>query len=272
MAGWMAGRGWMARGLGVAALALVATQALAVPGRVILLRHGEKQDAERLCPVGRARAEALAAQHLGRAAAASLFRPGETPKAFFAITPHTLETIAPSARSWALPVITYAALPGTAGEIRKALLDAQTRQFAQDLLADPRWDGATVVVAWEHDHIAKTASAHAHKTGPEKAKAAAKEAVEGPAGIAAAIARADARPELASTLYDLLGLSRFADAPPNWPSETYDYFWIIDFDPKTGQATSFQMVKQVYTAPDAGLPQNAWGEPDGLTAASGCAL
>ncbi|WP_454917575.1 hypothetical protein [Xanthobacter sediminis] len=262
----------MARGVCAAALVLTATQAAAVPGRIILLRHGEKQNSERLCPIGQDRAQALAAQHLGREATASLFRPGETPNAFFAITPHTLETIAPSARSWALPVITYAALPDASGAIHDTLLDAQTRQFAQDVLTDPRWDGATVVVAWEHGHIAKTASGHARKTEHEKDKAAAKETAESPVETEAALARADRRLELPATLYDLLGLSRFAAAPRKWPGDTYDYFWIIDFDPNTRQASSFEMVKQVYTAPFADVPQNDWGQPNGLTAASNCRL
>ncbi|MFG1391284.1 hypothetical protein [Xanthobacter agilis] len=269
----MMGRtGWMAAGLGVVVMALTIGEAAALPARIILLRHGEKQDAYRLCAVGMERAQALAAQHLGRDATTSLFRPGEVPKAFFAMTLHTLETITPSARSWGQPVITYAALPDASGTLSADLLNAQTQQFARDLLTDPRWDGATVVVTWEHDHIAKTTSGHAKKTGPEKAEAAAKEAAKGPAHAAAAVAKDDARPEASSTLYDLFDLARFTEALSNWPSETYDYFWIIDFDPDTRQASSFKMLKQVYGGPFASVPQNEWGQPNGLTAASGCQL
>lgn len=267
----MARGGWL-RGACALLVALTATEAAALPGRIILLRHGEKQDAYRLCPVGASRAQGLAAQHLGRDAGASVFRPGETPKAFFAITLHTLETITPSAVSWGQPVITYAALPAASGQIPEALLNGQTEQLARDLLTDPRWDGATVVVTWEHDHIAKTVSGHAKKTAQEKAEAAARDADRSAAKIEREIGKADARPEAPSTLYDLFGLARFAQALSNWPSETYDYFWIIDFDPDTRQASSFQMVKQVYTGTYAPLPQNDWGQPDGLTAASGCQL
>ncbi|MFG1478198.1 histidine phosphatase family protein [Xanthobacter sp. V4C-4] len=269
----MAGRGVMLAG-GACALAMVlaASEAVALPGRIILLRHGEKQDAYRLCPVGLSRAQGLAAQHLGRDASASLFRPGETPKGFFAITLHTLETIAPSAASWGQPVITYAALPDASGALADTLLNAQTQQLARDLLTDPRWDGATVVVTWEHDHIAKTVSGHAGKDAAEKAEAAAREASRSPQKLEAAVVKADGRPEAPSTLFDLFGLARFAEALSNWPGETYDYFWIIDFDPNTREASSFQKVRQVYSGPYAALPQNEWGQPDGLTAASGCQL
>lgn len=269
----MAGQGARIAGAmcGVAVM-LAANAALALPNRIILLRHGEKQDAYRLCAVGNERAQALAAQHLGRAATNSLFRPGEVPKAFFAMTLHTLETITPSAQSWGQPVITYAALPDAAGTISDALLNAQTQQMARDLLTDPRWDGATVVVTWEHDHIAKTVSGGAKKSPEEKAEAAAKEEARSPAANAAAAVRADARPEAGSTLYDLFGLARFTQALGNWPGETYDYFWIIDFDPNTREASSFTAVKQVYTAPFTSVPQNDWGQPNGLTAASGCQL
>lgn len=265
-------RGWVRGGLCAGMLALSGMPSWALPARIILLRHGEKHDAYRLCAVGQQRAQALADQYLGKKAATSLFGPGEAPKGFFAMTLHTLETIAPSARSWGQPVITFAALPDATGELSDTLLNAQTQQLARDLLTDPRWDGATVVVTWEHDHIAKTQADGGKATEADKAKAAAADAARSPAQLEAAVARADARPEDPSTLYDLFGLARLRETLSNWPGETYDYFWIIEFDPNTRQASSFKMVKQVYGAPYAGVPQNDWGVPDGLTAASGCQL
>ena len=71
--------------------------AFAAPSRIIILRHGEKEDAWRLCGVGQERADALAATYLGRNAAQSLFAAGEEPAAFLAITLHTLELAAPAA-------------------------------------------------------------------------------------------------------------------------------------------------------------------------------
>jgi hypothetical protein len=63
---------------------------LAIPARIIILRHGEKADKWKLCDVGQERAAALAVNYLGRGAAKSLFAPLEVPGAFFAITLHTL--------------------------------------------------------------------------------------------------------------------------------------------------------------------------------------
>ena len=60
--------------------------ALATPKRLIILRHGEKAGSWRLCGVGQARADALAASYLGRNAANSLFAAGEEPAAILAIT------------------------------------------------------------------------------------------------------------------------------------------------------------------------------------------
>lgn len=224
---------------------LAAGAAAAAPARIILLRHGEKLNDWQLCPVGVQRSQALKAQHLGKGAADSLFRPGETPKAFFAITLHTLELITPAATSWGEPVITYSVLPeGTVAGFQEQL-NAQTRLAAHDWLTDPRWDGATIVVTWEHDHIAKVIP-------PGKA-----DKKQAPAPV---------------TLYDLLGLAKFPDAPANWPDATYDYFWIIDFDPATKAPSAFKMEKQVFTGAFAGVPQNDWGAPNGLTAASKCQL
>ena len=91
--------------------------AFAAPSRIIILRHGEKEDAWRLCGVGEQRAQALAANYLGRNAANSLFASGEKPAAFLAITLHTLELAAPAAATWSLPLTLYAA-PPTSGHKR----------------------------------------------------------------------------------------------------------------------------------------------------------
>jgi len=67
--------------------------AVATPSRIIILRHGEKEDAWKLCGVG----QALAANYLDRNAAKSLFADGEGPATFLAITLHALELAAPAA-------------------------------------------------------------------------------------------------------------------------------------------------------------------------------
>ena len=45
------------------------TTVLATPARIIILRHGEKANAYKLCDIGRERAEALITTYLGRGAA-----------------------------------------------------------------------------------------------------------------------------------------------------------------------------------------------------------
>ena len=90
------------------AIALLATfshpqLAAAVPREIVLLRHGEKQNAFALCPTGVQRSLALKASYLGKGASPSLFETGEAPAAFFVITLHTLELATPAAASWAFP-------------------------------------------------------------------------------------------------------------------------------------------------------------------------
>jgi hypothetical protein len=115
------------------------------PARIIILRHAEKQDHSSLCPMGARRAQALAEQYLGRNAQPSLFAQGEQPAAMLAMTPHTIETITPSAQSWPLSVVSYAD-PDE---------DAATQAAAHDVLTDANYDGKIVVMTWEHKHIAK---------------------------------------------------------------------------------------------------------------------
>src|SRR5512144_2641236 len=128
--------------------------ALATPKRLIILRHGEKAGSWRLCGVGQARADALAASYLGRNAANSLFAAGEEPAAILAITLHTLELAAPAAATWDLPVTLYSVLPQKNVEAFDKALDRRTEEAAAALLANPAWQGKTVVMVWEHKHIA----------------------------------------------------------------------------------------------------------------------
>src|SRR5882757_8292701 len=83
----------------VAAAALANSAAFSEPARIIILRHGEKQNGYQLCEVGTQRAQALASRYLGKGAEASLFAEGGAPDAFFAITPHTLELVSPAGGS-----------------------------------------------------------------------------------------------------------------------------------------------------------------------------
>ncbi len=58
----------MAIGLAAFAGVLGGEAAQAQPSRIIIARHGEKKDGAKLCKVGKLRAQALAAQYLGKGA------------------------------------------------------------------------------------------------------------------------------------------------------------------------------------------------------------
>jgi hypothetical protein len=225
--------------------ALAPAAASAVPARIILLRHGEKQPGFGLCSVGISRGQGLAQHHLGQGTPDSLFAAGEAPAAFFAITPHTVELATPAANAWNLPVITYPVMPWP--QLPKPAidrrLDLQTQAAAHDILENPAWAGRTVVMVWEHDHIAN-------------------------AGVEAAA------PGERVTLRQLLNLDRLPDAdklvPRTWPDGSYNFFWVIEYDPASTIPTGFRSIKQVFPGFYADLPHNDWGMPDGLRPISGC--
>jgi hypothetical protein len=213
--------------------------AFAAPSRVIILRHGEKEDAWQLCGIGQERAAALAANYLGRDSADSLFAAGEGPAAFLAVTLHTLELAQPAATTWSLPITLYSVLPQK-DEDKDQALNRATQQAASDLMSNPAWQGKTVVMAWEHKHIAN-----------------------------AKLERAFSDEKV--TLRQLLKLDKLTNVP-DWPSGNYDYFWIVDFAKDSAMPTGFRMVKQEFSGTYANLPSNDWGEPNGLTAKSKCDL
>jgi hypothetical protein len=209
-----------------------AHDASANPARIVILRHGEKQDAYRLCDVGVQRAQALAGRHLGKGAQASLFADGSAPDAFFVITLHTLELASPAATTWGKPLIIYSALPqqGQSRADAALVLNQRTQQAAADVMTN--WSGKTVVMAWEHDHIAN-----------EKLEAA--------------------FPGQKVTLRQLLNLDAIGTVPKTWPGSNYDYFWIVDYG-QGDSPTRFQMSKQTFTTPYQKVPSNDWGAPNKL--------
>jgi hypothetical protein len=101
-------------------------------------------------------------------------------------------------------------------------------------MQNPRWESQTIVMVWEHHHIADAALDAAY---PE-----------------------------AVTLRKLLRLDRLEGVPETWSGENYDYFWIVDLDSATGEPKAFRAVKQILR----GVPTNDWGAPNGLTPESGC--
>ena len=130
--------------------------ALATPARIIILRHGEKATAYKLCDIGRERAEALAttlSRPWRRQIALSQRRGARRDPRHHL---HTLELASPSAASWGEPLTLYSLLPDKdADEDEKAeLLNRRTQEAAHDVMTDPRYAGKTVVMVWEHKHIA----------------------------------------------------------------------------------------------------------------------
>jgi hypothetical protein len=229
----------LAAALATASMAI----AVAAPARIIILRHGEKADEWKLCETGQQRAKALAANYLGRGAAKSLFASGEEPGFFFAITLHTLELASPAVASWNKPLILYSVVPET-GLDQDALtkqLNQRTQEAARNILANPALDGKTVVMVWEHHHIAN--------------------------------AELEAKfPDQPVTLRQLLKLDILPGVPATWPDDNFDYFWIVEYDANSNVPARFSMVKQEFGAPFAALPANDWGAPNGLEAGSGCEL
>jgi hypothetical protein len=220
----------------------VAPAAEAVPKRIIILRHGEKQDEYALCTVGQQRALALQANYLGKGAADSLFPDGTGPDGIFALTLHTLELASPVAQSWGLPLQLYSVVPlhGLSRKEQALQLNQRTRQAANAVLTDLRWDGKTVVMVWEHDHIAK-------KKLEEQF------------------------PNEKVTLRQLLNLDRLQEVPEDWPGGNYDYFWIVDYG-NAGSAipTRFTLLKHKFPNPYEAVPSNDWGTPENLPKNSGC--
>ena len=220
----------------------VAPAAEAVPKRIIILRHGEKQDAYKLCTVGQQRSLALQTKYLGKGAADSLFPNGTGPDGIFAITLHTLELASPMAQSWGLPLQLYSVVPlkGMSKKATVLQLNQRTQQAVNAILSEPRWDGKTVVMVWEHDHIAKK--------------------------------KLEAQfPNEKVTLRQLLNLDQLANVPMDWPGGNYDYFWIVDYgNPGSAIPTKFTQQKQVFPSPYEAVPSNDWGTPENLPKNAEC--
>jgi hypothetical protein len=213
--------------------------AQAAPAKIIILRHGEKQNPFALCQTGVDRSLALAAQYLGQGAKRSLFAAGETPAAFFAITLHTLELASPAAATWEMPVTTFSSVPLPGIDLTPQF-NLRTQQAAGALLNDPRYQGKTVVMVWEHRHIANRELELKF-------------------------------PDQKVSLRQLFNLDKLKDVPETWPGQNYDYFWIVEFgNQATDVPTSFRSVRQQFTAQYAKVPSNEWGKRKKLPLGNKC--
>lgn len=224
------------------AFAILGGQALpaqALPKKVIILRHGEKASVSTLCKIGLDRSLALAAQYLGQDAKASLFAAGERPGAIFAISLDTIQFASPAAATWEMPLTVFSAVP-LPGVDPIPQLNLRTQQAVGALMDDPRYDGKTVVMVWNHRHIADRAMELKF-------------------------------PDQKVTLRQLLNLDKLPDVPDTWPRNTYDYFWIVEFGTDGSRVpVSFRMQRQQFAAPFDTLPSNAWGKRAKLPIGSKC--
>jgi hypothetical protein len=118
-------------------------------------------------------------------------------------------------------------------------LNRRTQEAAANIMQNPALNGKTIVMVWEHKHIAN-------------AKLEAKYEGE------------------AVTLRKLLKLDILPGVPATWPGDNYDYFWIVDYPPNSNVPSKFTMVKQEFGDAFASVPSNDWDTPNGLEASSGC--
>ena len=121
-------------------------------------------------------------------------------------------------------------------------LNVSTQNAAHEILTEPRYGSKTVVMVWEHKHIANKKLERAFS-------------------------------EEKVTLRQLLNLDQLEGVPKTWPSGTYDYFWIVEYGNQGSDVpTRFSMVKQEFGPPYGALPANDWDQPNGLEPESGCDL
>jgi hypothetical protein len=228
--------------LAISAVLLAASvaTAFAAPSRIVILRHGEKADDWKLCETGRQRAQALKYNYLGKDAAKSLFTEDAPPAFFFAITLHTMELATPAVESWGKPIIYYSVLPEADEKKFTEAVNARTREAAGNILNNPALKGKTVVMVWEHKHIANKALDDKYQQ------------------------------EAAVTLRQLFHPDILPGVPREWPDDNFDYFWIVDFPENSNVPSKFEMVKQEFGTSFPGVPDNDWGDPNGLDAESGC--
>jgi hypothetical protein len=135
-----------------------ASDALATPAYVIIIRHAEKEDGNELSQKGRERAAALVPYFLGRPEIVAY----KTPVAIYAQGQKKEES---SLR----PVQTVKPL---AEALKLKLIDKYTRdefkKMVDEVLSSPDYDGKTVVICWEHKVIPMMAKAFGAESVPEE--------------------------------------------------------------------------------------------------------
>ena len=204
--------------------AAIGFTAMSKPPKIIILRHGEKKNSHELCTTGTRRAQALAAQFLGKKGTQSLL--SKPPAAVLAITAHTIETATPAAQTWDLQP-QASPMPGRdKGKEKDSDLDTATQQAAQDVLTNSAYADETVIMVWEHKRIAS-----------------------------------DKHNSARTSLRTLLRLDQATPPPPEeWEDDNYNFFWIVTYGP--GNQVTVEIKQQTFTDTFDDLPNNAWGAPE----------
>ena len=130
-----------------------------------------------------------------------------------------------------MPVIMSSVLPRPKQDAAEFthMLNLRTQEAATEVMKN--WNGKTVVMAWEHRHIAD-----------EKLMLA--------------------FPRLKVTLRQLFNLDNIGNVPKTWPGDNYDYFWIIDYDGRPNN--EFSDAEADVPAPYQNVPSNDWDPPAAL--------
>ena len=138
-----------------------------------------------------------------------------------------------------MPVTTFSSVPLPGIDLTPQF-NLRTQQAAGALLNDPRYQGKTVVMVWEHRHIANRELELKF-------------------------------PDQKVSLRQLFNLDKLKDVPETWPGQNYDYFWIVEFgNQATDVPTSFRSVRQQFTAQYAKVPSNEWGKRKKLPLGNKC--
>lgn len=107
----------------------------------------------------------------------------------------------------------------------------QTELAAKDIMQNSQWNGKTVVMIWEHKHIANKKLSRDYS---------------------------DHFVELRQLLkFDRLPENIKSKIPKTWSGANYNFFWIVDYDDK-GNPIGFQEIRQNFTGKFANLPNNNW--------------
>jgi hypothetical protein len=119
-------------------------------------------------------------------------------------------------------------MPGQSDAQATAVLNRRTQEAARDVMTGPQWQGKTVVMVWEHHHIADR---QLEKQFPNEKV----------------------------TLRQLLNLDGVASVPETWHGGNFDYFWIVNYGKGGNRPTRFEAKKQAFAPPFNSVPSNDWG-------------